>query len=52
MGSYSLEDFIRKTGERAPGQGIFELEREHLLRVNLRGAVWTKMGSMIAYTGI
>jgi uncharacterized protein (AIM24 family) len=51
MGSYSLEDFIRSNGERAPGQGVFELEREHLLGVNLRGVVWTKMGSMVAYTG-
>jgi len=41
MGSYLLEDFIRNTGERAPGQGVFELEKEHLLGVNLRGVVWT-----------
>ncbi|HOW13335.1 AIM24 family protein [Methanosarcina sp.] len=51
MGSYLLEDFIRSNGERAPGQGVFELEKEHLLGVNLRGVVWTKMGSMAAYTG-
>lgn len=51
MGRYLLEDFIRSTGERAPGQGVFELEREHLLGVNLRGVVWTKMGSLVAYTG-
>ncbi len=51
MGRYLLEDFIISTGERAPGQGVFELEREHLLGVNLRGVVWSKMGSMVAYTG-
>lgn len=51
MGSYLLEDFIRNTGEKAPGQGVFELERERLLGVNLRGVVWTKIGSMVAYTG-
>lgn len=51
MGSSLLEDFIRNTGEKAPGQGIFEPEKERLLGVNLRGVVWTKMGSMVAYTG-
>lgn len=51
MGSHSLEDFIRRTGERAPGQGVFELEREQLLKVYLNGVVWTRMGSMTAYRG-
>ncbi|WP_410509273.1 AIM24 family protein [Methanosarcina hadiensis] len=51
MGGYLLEDFIRNTGKKAPGQGVFELEKEHLLGVNLRGVIWTKMGSMVAYTG-
>lgn len=51
MGSYSLENFILITGERAPGQGVFELEREHLLKVYLNGVVWTRMGSMTAYRG-
>ena len=51
MGRYSLEDFIQSTGERDIGQGVFELERERLLEVNLNSMVWTKMGSMVAYTG-
>ncbi|MDQ1274480.1 MAG: hypothetical protein QG610_51 [Euryarchaeota archaeon] len=51
MGSQLLEDFIKSTGESVPGQGIFEPEKERLLGVNLRGVVWTKMGSMVAYTG-
>lgn len=51
MGCYLLEDFIKSMGERAPGQENFELERDHLLRANLRGAVWTRIGSMVAYTG-
>ncbi|MDY9926991.1 AIM24 family protein [Methanosarcina sp.] len=51
MGRYSLEDFIQSTEERDLGQGIFELERERLLEVNLNSMVWTKMGSMVAYTG-
>lgn len=51
MGRYSLEDFIQSTEERDLGQGVFELERERLLEVNLNSMVWTKMGSMVAYTG-
>ncbi|WP_440947967.1 AIM24 family protein [Methanosarcina sp. T3] len=51
MGHYSLEDFIIRTGERAPGQGVFELEREQLLKIYLNGVVWTRMGSMMAYKG-
>jgi len=51
MGFHSLEDFIVRTGEKAPGQGVFELEREHLLKLYLNGVVWTRMGSMVAYKG-
>ena len=52
MGRYSVEDFIQSTGERDLNQGIFELERDRLLEVNLEGMVWTKRGAMVAYTGI
>ncbi|AKB36758.1 DUF124 domain-containing protein [Methanosarcina siciliae C2J] len=51
MGYHSLEDFIRRTGERAPGPETFELEREQLLKVHLNGVVWIRMGSMTAYRG-
>lgn len=51
MGRYSIEDFIQNTEEKDLDQGIFELERERLLEVNLEGMVWTKRGSMVAYTG-
>ncbi|AKB18123.1 DUF124 domain-containing protein [Methanosarcina sp. WWM596] len=50
-GLYSIEDFIKNTGEKDLGQGVFELERDRLLEVNLNGMVWTKRGSMVAYTG-
>ena len=50
-GRYSIEDFIKNTGEKDLGQGVFELERDRLLEVNLNGMVWTKRGSMVAYTG-
>ncbi|XAM01371.1 AIM24 family protein [Phycisphaeraceae bacterium D3-23] len=48
---YSISDFIERTAERDRGQGLFEFETERLLEVNLNGTIWTKMGSMVAYTG-
>ncbi|HQE83392.1 MAG TPA: AIM24 family protein [Candidatus Hydrogenedentes bacterium] len=48
---YSIREFVEQTGQRDLGQGEFELERDRLLEINLNGAVWTKMGSMIAYAG-
>lgn len=48
---YSVNDFVTRTAERDRGQGFFEFETERLLEVNLNGTVWTKMGSMVAYTG-
>lgn len=48
---YSIQEFVQQTGQRDLGQGEFELERDRLLEINLNGAVWTKMGSMIAYVG-
>jgi len=51
MGRYSLQEFVEQTGQRDLKQGIFELERERLLEVNLNGMVWTKLGSMVSYQG-
>lgn len=51
MGRYSLTDFVARTAEQDRGQGVFELENERLLEVNLNGEVWTKTGSMVAYVG-
>lgn len=51
MTRYSLTDFVAATAEKDHGQGLFELESERLLEVNLNGRVWTKMGSMVAYRG-
>lgn len=48
---YSVAEFLKSTAERDRGQGLFELESERLLEINLNGMVWTKMGSMVAYTG-
>ena len=48
---YSIEEFTQRTGERNRGQGMFELESDRLLEINLDGSVWTKKGSMICYRG-
>lgn len=50
-GRYTLEEFVRRSSERDHGQGLFELESERLLEINLDGMVWTKKGSMVAYLG-
>lgn len=51
MARYTLDDFMAKTAEQDRGQGLFELESERMLEVNLDGMVWTKKGAMVAYTG-
>ncbi|MEM9826557.1 MAG: AIM24 family protein [Planctomycetota bacterium] len=51
MGRYSIEEFVAKTRQQDLGQGLFEMESERMLELNLNGAVWTKMGSMVAYRG-
>lgn len=51
MSRYSISDFVNKTSQQDKGQGLFELETERLLEVNLNGMMWTKTGSMVAYLG-
>ena len=51
MARYSLDEFVNRTSERERGQGLFELESDRMLEVNLDGLVWTKTGSMVAYLG-
>ncbi|TWU35255.1 hypothetical protein Q31b_53510 [Novipirellula aureliae] len=48
---YSLQAFLEKTKDRDLDQGLFELESERMLDINLNGEAWIKMGAMIAYTG-
>lgn len=48
---YTLDRFIEATVERELREGLFELESERILDINLDGEVWIKTGSMIAYTG-
>ncbi|MEM7313179.1 MAG: AIM24 family protein [Planctomycetota bacterium] len=39
------------SADRDLQQGLFELESERMLDINLDGEVWIKMGAMVAYTG-
>ncbi len=48
---YSISDFVNRTAQKDRGQGLFELESDRLLEINLNGLVWTKLGSMVAYLG-
>lgn len=51
MSRYTLTEFIQTAQQKDRGQGLFELESERILEVNLDGLVWTKAGSMVAYVG-
>lgn len=51
MSGYSVEEFIKSTAQDNAANRPFELENPHLLEVNLKGRVWAKTGSMVAYTG-
>ena len=51
MSRYSIAEFVSSTSQKDRGEGLFELESERMLEVNLSGRVWTKMGSMVAYKG-
>ena len=51
MARFSLDEFVNRTAERERGHGLFELENDRMLEVNLNGLAWTKTGSMVAYLG-
>jgi uncharacterized protein (AIM24 family) len=48
---YTLSSFLEKTADQDLNQGLFELESDRMLDINLNGSVWIKMGAMVAYTG-
>lgn len=51
MTRYGIDEFLQRTAQRDSQQGLFEMEGDRILEVNLNGSVWTKTGSMIAYLG-
>jgi len=51
MNRYSIQEFVDQTRQKDLGQGLFELETQRMLELNLNGTIWTKMGSMVSYRG-
>lgn len=51
MKDYSFTHFVDRTKNKDRGEGLFELETDRFLEVNLDGDVWIKMGAMVAYNG-
>jgi uncharacterized protein (AIM24 family) len=49
--SYSIADFIARTGERDQPGDVFELESNRMLEIHVNGRVWTKLGASVAYRG-
>lgn len=48
---YTLQEFVKRTQQQDKGQGLFELENERTLEINLASQVWAKMGKMVSYHG-
>ncbi len=51
MARYTVGDFVSQTVQTDKGEGLFELENNYTLEVNLNGMVWSKLGAMVAYRG-
>jgi len=52
MARYSIHDFVTRTAQQDRGQGLFEMESDRVLEVNINNQlIWTKTGSMVAYLG-
>ena len=48
---YSLDEFIEKSRQKDRGEGLFEMESERMLEVNLDGSIMIKTGAMVAHVG-
>mgnify|MGYP002779765214 CR=1 FL=1 len=48
---YTIDQFLRETGERDQPGDVFELESPKMLEAHVNGRLWTKLGAMIAYRG-
>lgn len=52
MARHSIREFVERTAQQERGQGLFELEGDRVLEVNVNNQlIWTKTGSMVAYLG-
>jgi uncharacterized protein (AIM24 family) len=48
---HSLAEFLRESGEKEAISGNFKQESERILRIEVDGGVWLKLGAAIAYRG-
>ncbi|MDR2171660.1 MAG: AIM24 family protein [Planctomycetaceae bacterium] len=49
---YDLDGFVAASEQKDLNEGVFELESDRMLEVNLNNSmVWTKLGAMVAYRG-
>lgn len=51
MPSKSIEEFLAHAADKTQNHGLFELERDRLLQINLTDMIWMKVGAMVAYRG-
>ena len=51
MSRFTISEFLNMTQQTDKGEGLFELEGDRLLEINLDGRVWMKAGAMVGYTG-
>ncbi|UII54546.1 AIM24 family protein [Cytobacillus spongiae] len=51
MNRYSIEEFVKQTKQQDKGEGLFELETERMLEINLSNQIWAKSGAMVSYRG-
>ncbi|MBY0122678.1 AIM24 family protein [Bacillus sp. S/N-304-OC-R1] len=51
MSRYSIGDFVQSTQQQDKGEGLFELETQRILEINLANQIWAKAGAMISYRG-
>lgn len=55
MSRMTLNQFVAQHAEQTRNEGVFELESERVLEINLQepsaGMVWMKAGAMVAYRG-
>lgn len=51
MSIYSVSNFLQENSQQPDVAEAFQLESDHMLKVDLQGDVWMKTGAMIAYKG-
>lgn len=52
MNKYSIQSFVEETSQKEEKNGLFELETEHMLELNLNNQmIMLKSGAMVAYAG-